>query len=116
MNFVRDVWPHLLKADCKGCHNTDGVGSTTRLQFPDADATDAEREVFGDSLRRFVDTADPAKSMLVMKPTNRIGHAGGRRIQPGSEAETALINWVKQLTVTRPLARHEERRVVAAHA
>ncbi|MBK7930425.1 MAG: DUF1592 domain-containing protein [Bryobacterales bacterium] len=116
MSFVRDVWPHLQKADCKGCHNTDGVGSTTRLQFPDADATDAEREVFGDSLRRFVDTADPAKSMLVLKPTNRIGHAGGRRIQPGSEAETALINWVKQLTVTKPLARHEERRVVAAHA
>ena len=115
MNFVRDVWPHLEKADCKGCHNNDGVASTTRLQFPEAEATPEERELFGDSLRRFVDAADPAKSMLVLKPTNKIGHAGGRRIQPGSEAETALINWVKHLNGTKPLARHEEVKVHAAH-
>jgi len=115
MNFVRDVWPILEKADCKGCHNNDGVASTTRLQFPEAAATNEERELFGDSLRRFLDSADPAKSMLVGKPTNRIGHAGGRRIQPGSEAETVLIDWVKQLAATKPLARHEEAKTHAVH-
>ncbi len=115
MNFVRDVWPVLEKADCKGCHNNDGVASTTRLQFPEANATDEERVLFGDSLRRFVDTADAAKSMLVLKPTNKIGHAGGRRIQPGSDAETALINWVKHLNTTKPLARHDETKTLAAH-
>jgi hypothetical protein len=115
MNFVRDVWPVLEKADCKGCHNNDGVASTTRLQFPEAAATDEERTLFGDSLRRFVDTADAAKSLLVLKPTNKIGHAGGRRIQPGSDAETVLINWVRQLNATKPLARHEEAKKLSAH-
>lgn len=104
-NFTRDVWPWLDKAGCAGCHNTDGVASTTRLQFPDAAANAQEREFFGDSLRRFVDTADPAQSTLVMKPTNRIRHAGGRRIQPGSEAETVLINWARRLAASKPMAR-----------
>ncbi|MEP7365371.1 MAG: DUF1592 domain-containing protein, partial [Acidobacteriota bacterium] len=115
MNFVRDVWPVFEKADCKGCHNNDGVASTTRLQFPEAAATDEERTLFGDSLRRFIDAADPAKSMLVLKPTNKIGHAGGRRIQPGSDAETVLINWVKQLNATKPLARQDETKTLSAH-
>lgn len=104
-NFTRDVWPWLDKAGCAGCHNTDGVASTTRLQFPEAAANAQEREFFGDSLRRFVDTADPAQSTLVMKPTNRIRHAGGRRIQPGSEAETVLINWARRLAASKPMAR-----------
>ncbi|MCC6291811.1 MAG: DUF1592 domain-containing protein [Bryobacterales bacterium] len=106
-NFTRDVWPWLDKAGCAGCHNTDGVASTTRLQFPEAAANAQEREFFGDSLRRFVDTADPAQSTLVMKPTNRIRHAGGRRIQPGSEAETVLIHWARRLAASKPMARVE---------
>jgi hypothetical protein len=115
MNFVKDVLPHLDKAGCNGCHNVDGVGSTTRLQFPEAGAAPEEMEIFGDSLRLFIDTADPAKSQLVLKPTNRIGHAGGRRIQPGSEAETALINWAKQLAATKPLTAHTLPKTAAGH-
>jgi len=113
--FVKDVLPHLDKAGCNGCHNVDGVGSTTRLQFPEAAATPEEMELFGDTLRQFIDTADPAKSQLVLKPTNRIGHAGDRRIQPGSEAEAALLNWAKHLAATKPLAAPSTAKHLAAH-
>ncbi|MFM8727186.1 MAG: hypothetical protein ACKON9_18895, partial [Planctomycetaceae bacterium] len=34
-------------------------------------------------------------SLLVGKANGSIVHAGGRRIQPGSEAELLLLNWIQ---------------------
>jgi hypothetical protein len=48
-------------------------------------------------LRRFVDAAKPAESLLLRKPTNRLSHAGGERIKPGSPEEAALRTWVDYL-------------------
>ena len=69
------------------CHNPDGVASGTRLHFPDANASPAEVEVFGNSLGILVDRANPSQSLLIRKPTNRIPHSGGERIKPGSPEE-----------------------------
>ena len=35
--------------------------------------------------------------MLLLKPTNRVAHAGGERIKPGSADETMLKAWIGQL-------------------
>jgi hypothetical protein len=61
------------------------------LHFPDANATPAEIEAFGNSLGMLVDRANPSQSLLLRKPTNRMPHAGGLRIKPGSPEEVALI-------------------------
>ena len=103
--FTSDVYPMLKKADCMGCHQGNGVASTTRLRFPDEGASADEIEAFGDSLRTFVDKADPSKSLLLMKPTNRIAHAGGKRIESGGLEEALLLGWVKHLATSQPLAR-----------
>src|SRR5687767_12655681 len=103
--FTSDVYPMLKKADCMGCHQGNGVASTTRLRFPDEGASVDEIEAFGDSLRTFVDKADPSKSLLLMKPTNRIAHAGGKRIESGGLEEALLLGWVKHLATSQPLAR-----------
>ncbi|MBM3793666.1 MAG: DUF1592 domain-containing protein [Acidobacteria bacterium] len=104
-NFVRDVLPALTKADCAGCHNQNGVASTTRLVFPEKGASNNELEAFGDTLRSLVNTRDPAASPLLAKPTMRLKHAGGPRIKPNSREEAIVRRWADHLAATAPMAR-----------
>jgi hypothetical protein len=96
-DFVTTAWPALEQAQCRLCHNDNGVASTTQLRFPAENASEAAVRNFGLSLRRFVDRAEPGQSRLLSKPTNRVAHAGGQRIAPGSAAEAALRVWVDYL-------------------
>src|SRR6266851_4621896 len=97
VSFGRTLYPIFENAQCRGCHNDDGVASATRLHFPDPNATPDEIEAFGLTLAALVDRADPARSLLINKPTNRERHTGGVRIQPGSFEEEALVEWVRHL-------------------
>jgi hypothetical protein len=96
-SFAEAVFPVFEKAECRSCHNPDGVASVTRLQFPEPGTSVARLEAFGKSLVALVDQKQPDKSLLLNKPTNRIPHAGGVRIKPGSPDETALKDWVQKL-------------------
>lgn len=109
-SFVKDVLPVLDKAECAGCHQLNGVASTTRLVFPEKGAGVDELEGFGDSLRALVDTRKPADSLLLSKPTMRVKHAGGPRIKAGSPEEAALREWAEHLAVTAPAARRRYQR------
>jgi hypothetical protein len=100
--FVNDVYPVLQKAGCPGCHNHDGVASATRLTFPEGGASPAELESFGRSLAKLVDRAQPASSLLITKPTRRVAHAGGKRIQPGSPEEKTVLQWLETLANVHP--------------
>src|SRR5882762_1666515 len=95
--FVSRLYPALEKAQCRLCHNDNGVASSTRLQFPRASATPEEIDAFGLRLRALVDRAHPAESLLLRKPTNRVPHTGGERIAPGSSEEQALRAWIEYL-------------------
>ena len=95
--FTDRLYPILKNAGCPNCHNSNGVASGTRLHFPDASAPAERVEAFGRSLVRLVDRDHPAESLLLKKPTLRIPHAGGERIQPGSPEEASLIAWIRVL-------------------
>src|SRR5438094_7951717 len=97
ISFSRTVYPIFEAAQCRGCHTDDGVASATRLHFPEPNASPEEIEAFGITLAALVDRADPARSLLINKPTNRERHTGGVRIQPGSFDEEALAEWVRHL-------------------
>ncbi len=101
-DFRTTLYPVLEKAGCRNCHNIDGVASATRLHFPDADASPAAIDAFGKSLAILVDKSNPDNSLLFRKPTNRIPHAGGQRIKPGSPEEAALKQWIARLTRLSP--------------
>ncbi len=73
------------------------MASATRLQFPEQSDPADRIEAFGKSLVVLVDAKDPANSLLLKKPTARIPHAGGQRIQPGSPEEAALRTWIDRL-------------------
>jgi hypothetical protein len=96
-SFSDTLYPVFKDAGCPACHNTNGVASATRLQFPDARASVSQVEAFGKSLVRLVDREHPSESLLLQKPTLRIPHVGGRRIQPGSPEEARLIAWIEML-------------------
>ncbi|HUP39673.1 MAG TPA: DUF1592 domain-containing protein [Vicinamibacterales bacterium] len=102
-SFVETVYPVFQKADCRSCHTGDGVASGTRLHFPPEAAPSDEVEAFGITLAALVDRADPAQSLLLNKPTNRVRHVGGTKIVPGSPEEQAVRAWVHYLaTVPEP--------------
>ena len=95
--FVDRLLPIFENAQCRLCHNDNGIASRSGLRFPDADAGRDRLIAFGLSLRTFIDADDPAKSRLVLKPTQRIEHTGGERISPDSPAEETLLAWVNYL-------------------
>ena len=97
LSFSRTVFPIFEAAQCRGCHAEDGVASATRLHFPEPNASPDDIEAFGLTLAMLVDRANPERSLLLNKPTNRIRHTGGVRIQPGSFEETALLEWIRYL-------------------
>ena len=101
-DFTHNLYPVLEKAGCRGCHNTDGVASATRLHFPDEDASPERIEAFGKSLVALVDRQHPGQSLLLNKPTLRIPHTGGKRIVPGTAEEKALQAWVNYLVKMSP--------------
>jgi hypothetical protein len=104
-NFLTEVYPVLKKAGCMACHQANGVASTTRLVFPDSSATPEELDVFAASLRPLVNRDKPEDSLLFTKPTNRLPHAGGQRIQPASREETLWLQWLRHLATSEPVAR-----------
>ncbi len=96
-SFMGTLYPVLERAACRSCHNPDGVASVTRLQFPEPEATADQIEAFGQSLVALIDRDKPEESLLIGKPTNRVQHAGGQRIKPGSQDEDALKTWIQRL-------------------
>ena len=89
--------PILEKANCRACHNADGVASATRLHFPEADADADKIAAFGNSLVILVDRQNPDASLLLRKPTARIPHTGGERIKQNSPEEAVLKAWIAKL-------------------
>ena len=95
--FSEKVYPVLEGAQCGICHADDGVGSGTRLRFPEGGASAAEIGRFGLGLAALVDVEQPLQSLLLQKPTNRVAHTGGERIPKGSAEEVTLLAWVEHL-------------------
>ena len=97
VSFSERVYPVLEKAGCRACHNPEGVASPTRLHFPEQDVPATRVNAFGKSLVELVDRDDPEKSLLLLKPTARVSHAGGERISKSSPEEATLRAWIDYL-------------------
>src|SRR3954469_3420375 len=120
-SFGSGLYQVMEKAACRSCHTADGVASTTRLHLPEADADPGKVEAFGKSLVNLIDRERPDASLLLNKPTNRVPHAGGERIKPGSQDEVILKAWIQRLTtlsgveLARALKYREEENAGTGH-
>src|SRR5207244_5974837 len=88
--FVDKIYPVLEAAECRMCHNDNGVASATRVHFPPPDAKPDAIGAFGLGLSAVVDRNNPDASLLLRKPTARVAHGGGERIKKGTGEEAAL--------------------------
>ncbi|MEX2264068.1 MAG: DUF1592 domain-containing protein [Bryobacteraceae bacterium] len=95
--FVEKVYPVFEKAECRTCHNDNGVSSATRLRFPPLDAKTEAIQVFGLKLSALVDRGNVPQSLLLNKPTLRAPHTGGERIAKDSPEEAVVHSWATHL-------------------
>ncbi|HEX5271695.1 MAG TPA: DUF1549 and DUF1553 domain-containing protein [Gemmataceae bacterium] len=95
-SFTNDVIPLLTKAGCNSgaCHGAlagkGGLKLSLRGYDPDADHFVLTRQALG----RRIDRQEPAKSLVLLKPTTAVPHGGGLRIDVDSDDYRLLSDWV----------------------
>ena len=96
VSFRKHVIPVLTKTGCNSgaCHGAaagkNGFALTLRGYDPDADYATITRAAAG----RRVNKLEPAKSLLLLKPTETLPHMGGKRFEVGSPEYTVLASWI----------------------
>jgi hypothetical protein len=95
-SFRNHVIPVLTKAGCNSgaCHGAaagkNGFGLTLRGYDPDADYDTLTRQAAG----RRVNRLDPARSLILLKPTETVPHLGGKKFEPGSPDYQVIARWI----------------------
>ncbi len=95
-SFRNHVIPVLTKMGCNSgaCHGAlagkNGFKLTLRGYDPETDYNTLTREALG----RRVNLADPARSLMLLKPTLTIAHGGGKRFDVGSPEYNVIVNWI----------------------
>jgi hypothetical protein len=99
-SFRRHVIPLLSRAGCSAreCHGSfAGQGGFQLSLFGydfEADHKELTQDADGNEGEARVNLNEPAKSLLVMKPTLQMKHKGKERIQKGSWEHQLLIQWI----------------------
>jgi hypothetical protein len=96
VSFLRDVEPVLNKVGCTSglCHGSAKGKNGFKLSLRGYDPEfDYEALLYDMSGRRF-NRADPARSLMLAKPTQQVPHGGGLRIEPGSRYYKTILNWI----------------------
>lgn len=95
-SFRNHVIPVLTRLGCNSgaCHGAaagkGGLKLTLRGYDPEADFNVLTRQ----SLGRRVNQVEPAKSLMLLKPTMVIGHGGGKRLSADSLEYKVLSEWI----------------------
>ncbi len=96
ISFRNQVIPVLTKAGCNSgaCHGAaagkNGFGLTLRGYDPVADYETITRQAGG----RRVNKIEPAKSLILLKPTEIVPHMGGTRFKVGSPEYDIISGWI----------------------
>ncbi len=97
ISFIRDVEPVLNKVGCTSgtCHGSAKGKNGFKLSLRGYDPEfDYEALLYDLSGRRF-NRADPARSLMLAKPTEQVAHGGGLRIEPGSPCYyNMILHWI----------------------
>jgi len=98
ISFVRDVEPILNKVGCTSgtCHGAAKGKNGFKLSLRGYDPEyDYDRLVHDVSGRRF-NRADPARSLMLLKPTAQVPHGGGMRFDLGSQYYRTILAWLSE--------------------
>jgi hypothetical protein len=97
-SFRNDVLPVMTKVGCNSgpCHGAaagkNGFKLTLRGYDPETDYYTLTHQ----ALARRTDRMEPAKSLILLKPTLTIPHGGGHRFDVGSPEYQVISGWIAQ--------------------
>jgi hypothetical protein len=95
-SFRNHVIPMMTKVGCNSgaCHGAlagkGGFKLSLRGYAPEVDHFVMTRQAVG----RRVDTVEPGRSLVLLKPTQVISHGGGQRLEIGSADYRVLTEWI----------------------
>src|ERR1700719_4493513 len=98
VTFLRDVAPILNKTGCTSgpCHGAAKGKNGFKLSLRGYDPQfDYEALLYDLAGRRF-NRADPARSLMLTKPTQQVPHGGGLRFDIDSDYYKTIYNWIAQ--------------------
>src|SRR5579872_5365133 len=96
ISFIRDVEPVLNKVGCTQgtCHGAAKGKNGFKLSLRGYDPEfDYEALLYDMSGRRF-NRANPARSLMLAKPTQQVAHGGGLRVELGSRYYNTILRWI----------------------
>lgn len=94
--FSRDVAAVFSRLGCNGgtCHGAVQGQNGFRLTLFAADPAADHGRLVREAAGRRLNIHDPARSLLVLKATGQVAHAGGKRMAVGSPEHTLLCRWI----------------------
>jgi Protein of unknown function (DUF1553)/Protein of unknown function (DUF1549)/Bacterial Ig-like domain (group 2) len=97
-SFRNDVQPVMTKAGCNSgpCHGAAAGKNGFKLSLRGYDPVTDYYNLTHQALARRTDRLEPAKSLILLKPTLAISHGGGRRFDVGSPEYKIVSGWVAQ--------------------
>src|SRR5450432_396021 len=98
VTYLRDVAPILNKVGCTSgtCHGAAKGKNGFKLSLRGYDPQfDYEALLYDLAGRRF-NRADPARSLMLSKPTQQVPHGGGLRFETASDYYKTIYNWIAQ--------------------
>jgi uncharacterized protein DUF1549/uncharacterized protein DUF1553 len=98
VSFVRDVEPILNKAGCTAgtCHGAAKGKNGFRLSLRGYDPEFDHMSLVDDLSGRRFNRADPAQSLMLLKPTQGVPHQGGFLFDAGSRFYNTLHQWIAE--------------------
>jgi WD40 repeat protein/mono/diheme cytochrome c family protein len=107
VDFVHDVAPVLSRLGCNQgtCHGSLQGKNGFKLSLRGYDPIFDLRALTDDHASRRVNLASPEDSMMLLKPTGAVPHAGGGVMQPGEPYYQILRSWIAdgaKLDLTTP--------------
>ena len=109
VSFVTDVQPVLAKLGCNAgtCHGSAQGKNGFKLSLRGYDPVYDHRSLTDDLEGRRFNRAAPDRSLMLLKPTGAVPHAGGVTMQPGEPYYELLSRWIadgvkQDVTAPRP--------------
>src|SRR5262249_45457757 len=96
VGFTREVVPILTKAGCNqgACHGAQHGRGGFKLSLLGFDPAFDHAQIVQSAEGRRVVPSDPERSILLLKPTLTMEHAGGERFAAGSRFYHVLRDWL----------------------
>ncbi len=97
-SFRNDVLPVMTKVGCNSgpCHGAAAGKNGFKLTLRGYDPITDYYTLTHQALARRTDRIEPAKSLILLKPTLTIQHGGGRRFNVGSSEYKVIAGWIGQ--------------------